>query len=232
MSMGSLDHYWSENEIKRLKELWMEGLTARVIGMRWGCSRNAVVGKIRRLGMSTIRGRISPQRQGSQERPHVPLEDPFQSRSRVSQAAPPKPKRETPARPSQLLKTEQVSKPDPPIGSFGIMDLRYGVCKWPENDSAPWLFCGDKALEAMPYCEAHTRRARQGPSTAHGLSKATRSNGWRGVDEQIRPQGPDWRARLQALQAHAGRAARGRARDPQGHAGHHGTGRGDPLPEP
>jgi GcrA cell cycle regulator len=149
------DHYWSENEIKRLKELWMEGLTTRVIGQHLGVSKNSVVGKIRRLGMSNSRPYYPP---GSRTA-HVPLAPVLE----LEPEPPPQKKLRKPLEVRLHRRKVERQKPDPPIGSFGIMNLRHGVCKWPENDSAPWLFCGARALEAMPYCEAHTRRARQGP---------------------------------------------------------------------
>ena len=149
------DHYWSENEIKRLKALWMEGLTTRVIGLRLGVSKNAVVGKIRRLGMSNSRPYYPP---GSRTA-HVPL-----APVPEPEPEPPPAKRERkPRLPKVVLSPVVVRPSDPPTGNWTLMDLRHGVCKWPEGERPPFAYCGDKALEGAPYCEPHTRRARQGP---------------------------------------------------------------------
>lgn len=44
---------WTEEAVATLKKLWVEGLTAREIGDRLGgVSRNAVIGKAHRLGLS------------------------------------------------------------------------------------------------------------------------------------------------------------------------------------
>ncbi len=44
---------WTEEAINTLKTLWAEGLSARKIGERLGnISRNAVIGKAHRLGLS------------------------------------------------------------------------------------------------------------------------------------------------------------------------------------
>lgn len=42
--------FWDEEKIASLKDLWNRGWTASEIGARMGASRNAVLGKIHRLG--------------------------------------------------------------------------------------------------------------------------------------------------------------------------------------
>ena len=46
--------------------------------------------------------------------------------------------------------------PVPPIGSFGLLDLRAGHCRWPgPEDRAPWTFCGAPQLFDSSYCKFH-----------------------------------------------------------------------------
>ncbi|MGY3359770.1 hypothetical protein ACVWZK_006433 [Bradyrhizobium sp. GM0.4] len=43
---------WTEDEMSTLRQLWQKGLSASQIGARLGKSRNAVLGKLHRLGDS------------------------------------------------------------------------------------------------------------------------------------------------------------------------------------
>ena len=62
---------WTDERVERLKELWAEGMTASQIASNLGgVSRNAVIGKVHRLGLSNRSGagksRSLSQRQRSQ----------------------------------------------------------------------------------------------------------------------------------------------------------------------
>src|SRR5260221_13188224 len=59
---------WSEDRVEQLKTLWTEGLSASQIARALGgVTRNAVIGKVHRLGLA---GRASPSRS---ERPRMPM---------------------------------------------------------------------------------------------------------------------------------------------------------------
>src|SRR6187399_2181286 len=47
---GCMD--WTDAAVARLKELWGEGFSASECGKRMGVSRNSIIGKIHRLGLS------------------------------------------------------------------------------------------------------------------------------------------------------------------------------------
>lgn len=57
---------WTPELIASLESLWNEGLATTEIGRRLGMSKNAVIGKAHRLGLS---GRPSPIRREAQARP-------------------------------------------------------------------------------------------------------------------------------------------------------------------
>src|ERR1700739_3768684 len=58
---------WSDDRVEQLKNLWTEGLSASQIARALGgVTRNAVIGKVHRLGLA---GRASPSRI---ERPRLP----------------------------------------------------------------------------------------------------------------------------------------------------------------
>ena len=44
--------FWSVSREKKLKEMWSQGYSAQLIANDIGCSRNAVIGKAHRLGIS------------------------------------------------------------------------------------------------------------------------------------------------------------------------------------
>ena len=59
---------WSDDRVEQLKTLWTEGLSASQIARALGgVTRNAVIGKVHRLGLA---GRASPSRA---ERPRVSM---------------------------------------------------------------------------------------------------------------------------------------------------------------
>src|SRR5579862_9484280 len=59
---------WSDDRVEQLKSLWTEGLSASQIARALGgVTRNAVIGKVHRLGLA---GRASPSRS---ERPRVAM---------------------------------------------------------------------------------------------------------------------------------------------------------------
>lgn len=59
---------WTDDQIARLSKLWSEGLSASLIGEAMGYTRNAVLGKVFRLGLEKRSEReyppISKQRSG------------------------------------------------------------------------------------------------------------------------------------------------------------------------
>src|SRR6201993_369506 len=59
---------WTDDRVEQLKSLWTEGLSASQIARALGgVTRNAVIGKVHRLGLA---GRASPSRS---ERPRLPM---------------------------------------------------------------------------------------------------------------------------------------------------------------
>ena len=130
---------WSEALVARLSELWLSGTTGGEIGHRLGISRCAVMGKLRRLGMlgkprirlpavRLLRSSEEVSKPRENKRP-LPPPEPYQ--------APPPP-------------------PLPPIGSFDLLELRNGHCRWPCSDGfPPYKFCGAPQTSQSSYCAEH-----------------------------------------------------------------------------
>lgn len=134
---------WTEERIDRLKTMWAEGMTASQIALALGqVTRNAVIGKVHRLGLS---GRVTAARP---ERPRAATQP--RPQVRVAQIAAPTPVIEEPLEPM----------PGDPVT---VLSLSGAMCKWPLGDpSKPdFRFCGRKSKAGAPYCEHHSRMAYQ-----------------------------------------------------------------------
>lgn len=69
---------WTEERLADLKRLWSEGLSITQIGLEIGVSRNAVVGKVHRMGL--------PKRQSPIVRSDKPVEPPRRKLSPIAVA--------------------------------------------------------------------------------------------------------------------------------------------------
>ena len=143
---------WSEDRVTTLKSLWLDGLSAsQVAKALGGVTRNAVIGKIHRLGLS---GRAVPSAPARLARTSVP-----RSPRRVP------PPRAKPAIRHTPLPAVPEAPPEGPGLVSSMATLGAHACKWPIGDpKAPsFTFCG--RLANGPYCPAHKAQAFR-PGTA------------------------------------------------------------------
>jgi GcrA cell cycle regulator len=131
---------WTDERIETLIRLWRDGLSASAIARRLGgVSRNAVIGKIHRLGFG---GRETPAQPGG------------------TRARTPKPKPEPPiAPPRRTLVAAPSSAPveAPPLaGTADMLTVGPHACRWPIGDpKAPgFAVCGRPAVRGA-YCAPH-----------------------------------------------------------------------------
>lgn len=132
---------WTDERIEQLKSLWIEGLSAsRIAKVMGGISRNAVIGKVHRLGLA---GRASAPRG-----------------ERIRVAAPHKhPRMHVP--PPPIVEEDPIVLED---GSFAtVLTIRDRMCRWPIGDPSDneFHFCGRNPKSGSPYCEAHSQKAYQ-----------------------------------------------------------------------
>lgn len=66
--------FWTDEKVAELKTLWTKGDSAAVIGKTMGATRNAILGKVHRLGLE-MRGPLNGQYYGT-----VPRAEPRRSR--------------------------------------------------------------------------------------------------------------------------------------------------------
>ena len=132
---------WTPDRIKILIAHWEEGLPTSEIGRRLGVTKNAVVGKVHRLG---LKKRQSPIRQSS------------------STSAQPKKAKPTAARPMADHVARPTAKTPVPTGEVvSLEELTSSMCCWPEGEpgTEDFYFCGQPSISEKPYCEAHCARA-------------------------------------------------------------------------
>ncbi|GLQ21559.1 GcrA family cell cycle regulator [Algimonas porphyrae] len=154
---------WTEDRVATLSKLWAEGLSASQIAKQLGgVTRNAVIGKVHRLGLS---GRAKPSR-------------PKPAKTQTTARATPKPKpakaqpatRRSAAKPKAQPSSLPVST-EPPLeakplkdGSYAtILTLTDHMCKFPIGDPSAdeFRFCGRKTDPDEPYCTPHSMVAYQ-----------------------------------------------------------------------
>jgi GcrA cell cycle regulator len=154
---------WNDERVELLKKLWGEGLSASQIATRLGSvTRNAVIGKVHRLGLS---GRATTSRMKSHRpRPRVqPVRKVAKPRF-VTQGT----------RPIDLIYQKDAIEPYvppaeelviPPAERKSIQTLLENHCRWPIGDpqQSDFHFCGKSKVQGLPYCEFHARRAYQPP---------------------------------------------------------------------
>jgi len=151
---------WTDERVELLKKLWGEGLSASQIAGRLGSvTRNAVIGKVHRLGLS---GRATTSRMKT----HRP-------RSRIASAKrAAKPRFAQLGNPAVRALYAPDAEPFIPMGEEldiplaerkSIQTLTECSCRWPIGDpqTPEFHFCGKNKVPALPYCEFHARRAFQ-----------------------------------------------------------------------
>lgn len=177
---------WNSDRTDLCVKLWNDGLSASQVADRLGgVSRNAVIGKIHRLGLAHTKPR-STRHATVHARRRVEPKYPAQVR-RVSDRATNKgPRPGTSFRPeSKLPNAPLVSAsplpPEPPKPSklFKLVDLEDNQCRFPFGDpkSKDFGFCGCVKAAGSSYCPGHARLATNAvqPVVRHAVKETHRA---------------------------------------------------------
>jgi GcrA cell cycle regulator len=166
---------WTDERVETLKRMWNEGQSASQIAKELGgVTRNAVIGKVHRLGLSNRTGGApvnpGPETEEKVEpktAPPPPEPTPAETKDAAPQAPIPMRKQIVPAgqplppqpsaneiSPEALATVREVEKTAKRIS---LMELTERTCKWPIGDPATedFWFCGLAVQQGKPYCEAH-----------------------------------------------------------------------------
>jgi GcrA cell cycle regulator len=147
---------WTEERVEILTKLWQEGLSAsQVAAEMGGISRNAVIGKVHRLGLS---GRGQPATTKRQRRPRPLAEESRAVRPCAVGAAALRMEVRTLPQPAPRARENVVV---PIAKRLPIEKLTERTCKWPIGDPghSDFHFCGHDAQGSLPYCDYHARVA-------------------------------------------------------------------------
>lgn len=164
---------WTDERVELLKKMWGEGQSASQIAKELGgVTRNAVIGKVHRLGLSNRSGGAATAKAPAKEKPvkakveakpapkaeaaPEPAPAPAPLRKAIipaGQPLPPQPSANE-ISPEALAKVNEVEKKAKKIS---LMELTERTCKWPVGDPATddFWFCGLPVQTGKPYCEAH-----------------------------------------------------------------------------
>lgn len=148
---------WTEDRVERLKVLVIDGLSCSEIAASLGdVTRNAVIGKIHRLGLSDTRKRDRPfgfrGPESTTPRPKRTNVGP-QVQAINARRAPPR------AEESNFEVERQAAVV--PL-HIGLDDLTTTTCRWPFGDASPFTFCGCRVYRDGPYCAPHRALSRSG----------------------------------------------------------------------
>lgn len=154
---------WTEDRVDVLKKLWAEGHSASQIAKQLGgVTRNAVIGKVHRLGLS---GRATPSRPVKRP-PRLARPKPQVMADGTVKTAPARAPNAPLADTAKVVEKAAMTALQPMPLNDGeaatILTLRDSMCKWPIGDPADpsFAFCGRKA-DGGPYCKDHAEVAFQ-----------------------------------------------------------------------
>ena len=142
---------WTYERVEKLRQLWEEGLTASRIAAELGeVTRNAVIGKAHRLGLS---GRMASKK----------------STGGISII------RKKRVNISQNQKVINISPViNEPMNPTDFENIKDGLCRWPlgEPEEIDFKFCGRNTQEGFVYCQSHYKQAYQPLSKVRERRKA------------------------------------------------------------
>jgi GcrA cell cycle regulator len=158
--MSATSATWDTERVEALKRCFSDGMTCSQIAREIGVTRNAVIGKMNRLGLTRPRDVAAKQR----ERWHAVQV----ARPKVSRAL--RRKRSNVDIFSQHAMLKEVfgeAQPRPedvPIRNgrgCTLLELSPAQCRWPINTpgAEDFCYCGNDPVKGLPYCLGHARIA-------------------------------------------------------------------------
>ncbi|MCP5086522.1 MAG: GcrA cell cycle regulator [Rhodobacteraceae bacterium] len=170
---------WTDDRVELLKNMWGEGKSASQIAKELGgVTRNAVIGKVHRLGLSNratpakAAKEKAPAKEAAKAKPKAsapssetkPADKPLNIPPRkpiitAGQPLPPQPSTSE----ISVEALENVAQVEKKAKKLHLMELTERTCKWPIGDPATeeFWFCGLGVQQGKPYCEAHNAVAFQ-----------------------------------------------------------------------
>ena len=171
---------WTDERVELLKKMWGEGQSASQIAKELGgVTRNAVIGKVHRLGLSNRAGAAPAPTAAPAVETAAPAKPEVKAKPAPAKAPIPEPRTESASPPASnrkaIIPAGQPLPPQPSANEISpealasvrevekkarkisLMDLTERTCKWPIGDPATehFWFCGLPSQQGKPYCDAH-----------------------------------------------------------------------------
>jgi GcrA cell cycle regulator len=148
---------WTPERIEILKTMWSDGKScSQIAGRLGGVTRNGVIGKVHRLGLS---GRATTSRKQT-----IRLRRTNRATAKAPQIAATRPtvQRKAKGGPRYVIEPPLPELP-PPAKVVALLDLEPSQCRWPYGDPKQpgFGFCGCETVPGLSYCEGHAQRAFQ-----------------------------------------------------------------------
>ena len=152
---------WTMERIALLKNRIRAGFSCGQIARELGVSRNAVIGKTNRLGLSRFKNAMPGQSKQSGTRQNARHRTVTrQINLRALWAKP------------QLAFADLAGESSK---DCSLLDLQQWHCRWPMGDptSNHFGFCGSRPIAGLPYCPAHAHMAYR-PSSRDAVAREQR----------------------------------------------------------
>ena len=125
---------WTEEAVAKLTQMWADNMSSGQCAVEFGLTRNAICGKVHRLGLMARECDKSSHRKG---RPKVDRRTVFKSRI-----------------PFVPIIHKQVPEPDSALRvTFAELEVHH--CRYPIGDIPNMVFCGADRSDTLPYCAFH-----------------------------------------------------------------------------
>ncbi len=194
---------WTDERVETLKSMWADGKSASQIAKELGgVTRNAVIGKVHRLGLSNrtpgaeSEAEAAPAAAQPEEeaaKSAAPAEEKAEADAPSAAARPASQATNIPAQRPKLIPGQPLP-PQPSANEISaealanlaevakkakrltLMQLTERTCKWPVGDPATddFWFCGLQTAPGKPYCEVHVAVAFQPMSSRRDRRSGSR----------------------------------------------------------
>ena len=163
---------WTTERLEKLKRAFDAGLSCSKIAGEIGVSRNAVIGKLHRLGLKRPRDVIPDQL----ARARAERRENLKSKQRVSLKRVLERGQPQPAGLAFKFSEPKASIDIQPINEGrgrSLLELGPRHCRWPSGTpgAEDFCYCGHDSFEGFPYCLGHASiayRAARRPSASYG----------------------------------------------------------------
>ncbi len=174
---------WDNATLKKLKALTGKGLSTSEIGKRLGMSKNAVVGKLNRLGWNSKAGGVAAAKNTADAKTTKKTEakkETVKTQKKTGAVKKIAEKKSVGVKNSTAKVASGKKKSEPKEStktlnknlamhqriiqhSLEMANLKPNQCRWPigDPDSENFHFCGEQVFVGKPYCYEHCKQAYQ-----------------------------------------------------------------------